>query len=63
MTDFVATVPTWVVLDDLIELLTVDTGQRFSSNHPCHIFENEVEAIAYAISIGWTPPEPEGGAE
>jgi hypothetical protein len=63
MTDFVATQPTWVVLDDLIELLTVDTGQRFSSNHPCHIFTNEAEAVAYAISIGWTPPEPDGGAE
>jgi hypothetical protein len=63
MTDFVATVPTWVVLDDLIELLEVDTGQRFSSTHPCHIFINEAEAVAYAISIGWTPPEPDGGGE
>jgi hypothetical protein len=57
MTDFVATQPTWVVLDDLIELLEVDTGQRFTSGHPCHIFTDESEAIAYAISIGW---EPEG---
>jgi hypothetical protein len=55
MTDFTATQPTWVVLDDLIELLPVDTGQRFTSNHPNHIFTDEAEAIAYAISIGWQP--------
>jgi len=55
MTDFTATQPTWVVLDDLIELLAVDTGQRFTSNHPNHIFTDEAEAIAYAISIGWQP--------
>jgi hypothetical protein len=55
MTDFTAEVPTWVVLDDLIELLEVDTGQRFTSNHPNHIFTDEAEAIAYAISIGWQP--------
>jgi hypothetical protein len=55
MTDFVATEPTWVVLDDLIQLIEVDTGQRFTSNHPNHIFTDEAEAIAYAISIGWEP--------
>ena len=63
MTDFVAEVPTWVVLDDLIQLIEVDTGQRFTSTHANHIFTNEAEAIAYAISIGWTPPEPDAENE
>jgi hypothetical protein len=57
VTNFYATEPTWVVLDDLAQLLTVDTGQQFTTGHPCHIFTDEAEAIAYAISIGWEPDE------
>jgi hypothetical protein len=61
VTDFKATQPTWVVLDDLAQLLTVDTGQQFTTGHPCHIFTDEAEAVAYAISIGWEP-EPDEAA-
>jgi hypothetical protein len=59
MTDFVATVPTWVVLTDLVQLCSVDVGQQFTANHPCEVFTDDAEAVAYALSIGWTPPAPE----
>jgi hypothetical protein len=55
MTDFIAAQPTWVVLDNLIQLLTVETAQQFTSNQQCHIFTDEAQAVAYATSIGWTP--------
>jgi hypothetical protein len=58
MTDFKATVPTWVVLSDLAQLLAVKVGQQFTSNHPCQVFTDEDEAVAYAESIGWVP-EPD----
>jgi hypothetical protein len=57
MTDFVASEPTWVVLTDLAQLLAVEVGQQFTSNHPCQVFTDEAEAVAYADSIGWVPDE------
>lgn len=60
MTDFYADVPTWVVLIDQVQLIPVEVGQQFTSNHPLEIFTDELEAIEFAISIGWQPePEPE----
>lgn len=55
MTDFVADVPTWVVLTDQVELIAVEVGQQFTSNHPLQVFTDELEAIKFAISIGWVP--------
>jgi hypothetical protein len=58
MTDFVASEPTWVVLTDKAELIPVEVGQQFTSNHPCDVFTDEATAVAYAESIGWVP-EPD----
>jgi hypothetical protein len=59
MTDFVATVPTWVVLSDLAQLLAVEVGQQFTTNQTCQVFTVEAEAMVYAQSIGWVPDEPD----
>ena len=58
MTDFVATVTTWVVITstDPTQLLQVEVGQQFTSRQTCTVFTNEAEAIAYARKHGWTPP-------
>lgn len=58
MIDFVADVPTWVVLIDQAELIAVEVGQQFTSNHPLQIFTDKLEAIEFAVSIGWQPSEP-----
>ena len=58
MTDFYAEVPTWVVLIDQVQIIAVEVGQQFTSNHPLEIFTDEAEAIAFALSIGWQP-EPD----
>jgi hypothetical protein len=59
MTDFVATEPTWVVLTERAELLTVDVGQRFSTGQVCDVFTVEADAVAAAVAVGWTDPEAE----
>jgi hypothetical protein len=60
VTDFYADVPTWVVLIDQAQLIAVEVGQQFTSNHPLEIFTDELEAIEFAISIGWQPePDPD----
>jgi hypothetical protein len=60
VTDFYADVSTWVVLIDQVQLIAVEVGQQFTSNHDLRIFIDEAEAIEFAISIGWQPePEPE----
>lgn len=57
MLDFVAEKPTWVVLTELKQLLTVDTGQQFTSNQVLEIFTDEQIARNRAIEIGWTEEE------
>ena len=59
MLDFVAEKPTWVVLTELKQLLTVDTGQQFTSNQVCEQFTNEADAIARAVEIGWVEEVPD----
>jgi hypothetical protein len=56
-TDFTTDTPKWVVLTELIELISVKAGQQFTSNQECVVFDNEAEALALATEIGWEPPE------
>jgi hypothetical protein len=55
MTDFVADVPTWVVLTERAELIGVQTGQQFTSSQVLELFTDQAEAEARAVQVGWQP--------
>jgi hypothetical protein len=57
MTDFIATVTTWVVLTELAQLIKVEPDHQFTSQQVCEVYTDEAEAIARAIEIGWTPED------
>ena len=63
MTDFVADVPTWVVLVERAELIGVETGQQFTSSQVCELFTDQAEAEARAVQVGWQPDDDEAPTE
>jgi len=63
MTDFVADVPTWVVLTERAELIAVETGQQFTSSQVCELFTDQAEAETRAVQVGWQPDDDEAPTE
>ena len=59
MTDFVADVPTWVVLVERAELIGVEVGQQFTSSQVLELFTDQAAAEARAVQVGWTPDDPD----
>jgi len=63
MTDFVADVPTWVVLTERAELIAVEVGQQFTSSQVCELFTDQTAAEARAVQVGWQPDDDEAPTE
>ena len=59
MTDFVATAPVWMVLVERAELITVETGQQFTSSQVCEQYDTQAAAEARMVELdpAWTPDD------